>query len=166
MTSKYLYLHPYINCNRSGEGCNNWFGSITKKEIIQAEKDLNLSFPNMLKEFWLEVGYGFLSKGYDGQEGDINSILSPDTIADAMRPPYPNQILFHPEVIDFFELGYIKEGDILFFEVGDSADFLMMKTKSENPNAVYEMTGKKIEDSFERFIYRLYYESPEFYFHI
>jgi hypothetical protein len=38
-----------------------------------------------------------------------------------------------------------------------------MKANSDNPNAVYTDTGIKIEDSLERFIWRLYYESPRYY---
>ena len=37
-----------------------------------------------------------------------------------------------------------------------------MKLNSENPNAVWDW-DTKIEDSFERFIWRLYYEDPGYY---
>ena len=40
-----------------------------------------------------------------------------------------------------------------------------MKLNSDNPNAVWTdgYSPIKIEDSFEKFIWRLYYESPWFY---
>jgi hypothetical protein len=56
----------------------------------------------------------------------------------------------------------LEPGDLPFFEIGDSSSFLLMKLNSDNPNAVwdYDLT---ICDSFEEFIWRLYYESPSFY---
>ena len=40
---------------------------------------------------------------------------------------------------------------------------MVLKPYSDNPNAVYTDTGILIEQSFEKFIWRLYYESPCFY---
>ena len=56
-----------------------------------------------------------------------------------------------------------EPGDLPFFEIGDSCRFLLMKLYSNNPNAIWTFGNIKIEDSFERFIWRLYYESPWFY---
>ena len=64
-------------------------------------------------------------------------------------------------IIDsFYEL--LEPGDLPFFEIADSSSFLLMKPFSDNPNAVWDY-DLKIEDSFEKFIWRLYYESPSFY---
>ena len=38
-----------------------------------------------------------------------------------------------------------------------------MKLNSDNPNAVWALGNIKIEDSFEKFIWRLYYEDPTYY---
>jgi hypothetical protein len=57
----------------------------------------------------------------------------------------------------------LEPGDLPFFEMYDSSYFLVMKPHSDNPNAIWTISNIKIEDSFEKFIWRLYYESPEFY---
>ena len=65
-------------------------------------------------------------------------------------------------IIDsFYEL--LEPGDLPFFEIGDSSSFMVMKPHSDNPNAVWYMGVEKIEDSFEKFIWRLYYEDPSYY---
>jgi hypothetical protein len=68
-----------------------------------------------------------------------------------------------PEAVEYMTDGYVGDGDILFFEIGDMSSFLMMKSKSEKPNAVYNIMGELIEEEFEKFIWRLYYESPTYY---
>ena len=62
----------------------------------------------------------------------------------------------HPDV-------EFKPGDMPFFEVADGANFLIMRPEGENSNAVYDMGGDLIEEDFEKFIWRLYYESPTYY---
>ena len=60
---------------------------------------------------------------------------------------------------DDIPLGYIP-----FFEIGDSGDFLFIRSCSKNSNAVWDGCGIKIEDSLQRFIWRLYYESPKYFY--
>ena len=57
----------------------------------------------------------------------------------------------------------LQPGDLPFFEIADSSSFMVMKLRSDNPNAVWSDCGVKIEDSFEKFIWRLFYEDPGFY---
>ena len=59
-----------------------------------------------------------------------------------------------------------NEDDIPFFEIGDSSSFLMMKRNTKYPDGVYDQQGYLVEASFERFIWRLYHESPKFYLYI
>jgi hypothetical protein len=56
-----------------------------------------------------------------------------------------------------------KPGDLPFFELQDGSAFLTMQPLSANPNAVYRHHDIKIEDSFERFIWRMYYEDPRYF---
>ncbi len=53
-----------------------------------------------------------------------------------------------------------------FFEVGNSDCFLMMKRHAKYPDGIYDNLGHLVEASFERFIWRLYHESPKFYLYI
>ena len=56
----------------------------------------------------------------------------------------------------------LQPGDLPFFEISDSSSFMVMKLNSDNPNAVWFMGHEKIEESFERFIWNLYYDDPSY----
>ena len=90
-----------------------------------------------------------------------NEILPPHIAADYMLGK-----IEHPEEPEYYmsetTYGFLEPGDLPFFEIGDGSSFLLMKLNSENPNAVWDW-DTKIEDSFERFIWRLYYEDPGYY---
>ena len=92
----------------------------------------------------------------------VNYIFSPEQIADIMLLREESDYIL-PEAVEYIEEGYIKDDDIIFFEVGDMSSFLVMKPSSAKPNAVYDMLGNVIEEEFDRFIWRLYYESPDYY---
>jgi len=53
-----------------------------------------------------------------------------------------------------------------FFEVGNSDYFLMMKRYAKYPDGIYDILGDLVEPSFERFIWRLYHESSDFYIYV
>ncbi|MDT2046684.1 SMI1/KNR4 family protein, partial [Priestia flexa] len=55
------------------------FIRLQENELLDAEERLGFELPNELRDFYLEVGYGFI-KGRDGNT--INRIMDPDTIAD------------------------------------------------------------------------------------
>lgn len=161
---KYSYLKKYID--NSAPPPRNRFRLITQEEIDIAEKRLGFKFPDSLKEFWLEAGEGTL---YVTQKGDVafnfnNIIYSPKEIADIILLK-EDSLLILPDVVEYFDEGYINisKGEIIFFEIGDSSSFLVMKPNSNKPDAVYDMIGNIVEESLERFIWRLYYESATFY---
>jgi hypothetical protein len=56
--------------------------------------------------------------------------------------------------------------DLPFFEIADGNDFLFMRPQSDKPNAIYGLLNELIEEDFEKFIWRLYYESPTYYIEI
>jgi hypothetical protein len=162
--SDYQYLKKYIP---GGSGVNdNWFVPIHKEEILQVEKNMELSFPNQLREFYLEIGRGMIRSPHnppaDYDFYNSNEILPPLVVANFSKGIllWEGQEYWMAE--DTYEM--LEPGDLPFFEIGDSSRFLVMKTHSENPNAIWtDGIPLKIEDSFERFIWRLYYESPWFY---
>jgi hypothetical protein len=125
---------------------------------------LDFEFPKSLKEFWEEIGYGFFHSDITGEKVASGSdrLMSPDQIADIILLKEESGLIL-PEAVEYMTDGYVGDGDILFFEIGDMSSFLMMKSKSEKPNAVYNIMGELIEEEFEKFIWRLYYESPTYY---
>jgi hypothetical protein len=133
---------------------------------MESEHKASIHFPKALKEFWLNIGCGHLTVGKKGNKDyecyHTNHILSPEQIADIMLLKDESEFVI-PGLSEYFDEGYIKDDDIIFFEIGDMSSFLVMKPNSDKPNAVYDMIGRVIEESFEKFIWRLYYESPDYY---
>lgn len=161
---KFLYLHDYIIEKKGKKVGKNSFNLRTEQDIQKAEKILGRSFPNELRAFYKEIGCGTLWQSFDEnpdttfREG--NTILPPLAAANFSKGIlfWENQMHYMAE--DFYE--DLQPGDLPFFELHSSLYFFVMKLNSNNPNAVWD-GNKKICNSFEEFIYRLYYESPIFY---
>ena len=162
---KYQYLKKYIN----GEVnyLINRFSTVLPEEISKAEKKIGFNFPDSLKDFWLKIGSGRLDNSINGINAfDYNNIIfGPGEIADIILLKEESDYIL-PEVVEYFDEGYIGERDIIFIDIADMSSFLVMKPYSDKPNAVYDMIGNIVEESFERFIWRLYYESPTFYLNV
>ena len=142
-----------------------YFLPVSKLEIEEAELQLKVELPIQLKDFYNEIGAGILSCGerYPEMLADslTNEILPPLVAANFSKGilRWDGQDNWMSE--STYEL--LEPGDLPFFEVGDSNYFLVMKPNSENPNAVYDMGGHLVEDSFEKFIHNLYYDDPSYY---
>lgn len=137
----------------------HFFGIVSENDIQNAEKRLTYCFPSQLRQFFLTVGEGSFrhNKNFsETQESYANCILHPKIIADIKLLGYDSgQIVPSVEFAD---------DELPIFEIADGANFFVMKPQSKNPNAVYQfMGGELIEDSLEKFIHRLYYESPLYY---
>lgn len=158
---KYEYLRPFVNPSKT-EKITNWFYPVEEQEIKKIEKDLQIDFPSQLRSFYQEIGYGSLNTPCKAKDDynfySSNLILPPSFIGEIFEDPLNNDYMSEST----YEL--LETGDLPFFEIGDSSRFLIMKLHSDHPNAVYK-TGYplKICDSFEEFIWRLYYEDPGFY---
>lgn len=164
--NKYTYLEKYKNFNNRNVKIwkENTFIPVTLEHINVQEEYLGFKFPNALKEFWISIGYGHLTTPFNKKSSYEclfdNKILSPRDIAEILLLKEESGLIL-PEYAE-----YLEPGEMPFFEIADSSNFLIMKPLSDNPNAVYSFGGRKIEDSFERFIYRLYYESPTYYLNV
>ena len=173
MENKYGYLKPYchypnFNDDQPMEVLHapfNIFGPIYADELEKAEHILQQAFPHQLRQFYIEIGSGHLMKVHNAlnNEGcrDGNEILPPLVVANFAtgKLRWEGQE-YHWMDESTYEL--MEQGDLPFFEIGDSSSFLFMKLNSDNPNAVWDY-DLKITDSFEEFVWRLYYESPDFY---
>ena len=156
---KYNYLKKYINTQVPYP--SNWFEEITLDDITKSEQNLGFEFPNQLKEFWQEIGYGALYVSKNGENsGLVNRIMPPEEIADIFLRREETESNVLPFVFDD-----LKPDDMIFFEIGDSSSFLIMRPKGKTPNMVYDLAGGKIDD-FETFIYRLYHESPKYFLYL
>jgi hypothetical protein len=135
------------------------FGVVSEDEIKLAEKCLGYIFPSELRQFFLEVGEGSLRHNKDFsaiQEYYANRILHPKESADIKLLGYDSGLIV-PSV-------KFAEDELPIFEVDGGEMFFVMKPQSDKPNAVYRDMGQGVlEDSFEKFIWRLYYENPLYY---
>ena len=168
----YNYLKPYCKQPNGIEKQKiliapyNLFGPLFRGELEAAEVTLGRSFPDQLRKFYLNIGVGSLMKPHNAPEGYDssvkNDIFSPITAANFSKGILEWDAQENWMAESTYEL--LEPGDLPFFEMYNSTHFLVMKLNSDNPNAVWtDGSPIKIEDSFEKFIWRLYYESPSFY---
>ena len=150
------YLKPYMGKKGIGE---NRFFPISAQDIEEAEKRLGYKFPSQLRTLYKEIGDGSFQHNHDFSVTDnsfSSCILHPKESADIKLLGYDSGLIV-PSV-------KFAEDELPIFEIADGANFFVMKPQSDNPNAVYQfMEGGLIEDAFEKFIWRLYYESPLYY---
>lgn len=86
------------------------FINLQEDELLNTEARLGFDFPNELREFYLEVGYGFI-KGRNSNA--INRIMGPDTVADInLREDIYE---FDPDLVGIYE----EEDRLIFFEVNE-----------------------------------------------
>lgn len=85
---------------------NNSFYPVSLEEIEEVEETLDLKIPKELKDFFLNVGYGFIK----GSKYNINRIMDPYSIRDFRLKQ--NDYEFFPDIEVYDEL----EEEIIFFE--------------------------------------------------
>ena len=122
----------------------NQFFPVSEKEIEEVETTLGLKLPCDLREFLIEVGYGFLRKS----EYNINRIMGPASIRDARLKV--NDFEFFPDIELYEEL---EEDKLIFFEANESA-LLLIELGDEKHNSIY-YDETKIADSFEEFLRKI-----------
>ncbi|PLT49426.1 SMI1/KNR4 family protein [Bacillus amyloliquefaciens] len=122
----------------------NTFYQVSENEILEVENKLGLRLPYDLRQFLLEIGYGFLKKS----EYNINRILGPASIRDARLKV--NDFEFYPDIEVYEEL---EEDKLIFFEANESA-LLLIELGNEQNNSIY-YDDIKIADSLEEFLIEL-----------
>ena len=163
MDSNFLYLEKYIP---GGRGIHdNFFYKISEFDIHKAEKLYGHSFPSQLKQFYREIGPGMLrcpnKPPVDYSFSSYNEFIHPMAMVGFTQGQRLNDEYQH--YMDQSVMDDLEPGDLPFFEVGDSCQFMIMKAFSDNPNAVYSQWGDKISDSLYEFVHNLYYKSTYFY---
>ncbi|NPC90732.1 hypothetical protein HOO54_03170 [Bacillus sp. WMMC1349] len=123
----------------------NQFYPVSEKEIEETESILGLKLPYDLREFFIEVGYGFLRKK---SEYNINRIMGPASIRDARLKI--NDFEFYPDIEVYEEL---EEDKLIFFEANESA-LLLIELGEEKNNSIY-YDEIKIADSLEEFLIKI-----------
>jgi hypothetical protein len=156
------YLSKFVNPSNDNEReLVNWFFPLAPGELEKAESKFGFEFPFELKTFYKEVG-GYGSLKVSNRNSKESTFYGSNTIL----PPSVIMEIFEDEGSDYmskstYEL--LQPGDLPVFEIADSSSFMFMKPQSDAPNAVWFMGVEKIEDSFSKFIWRLYHEDPDYF---
>ena len=122
----------------------NKFYPVTIEEIKKLEDELKLSVPKELREFLLDVGYGFIN----GSEYNINRIMDTESIRDFRLRK--GDFEFYPDIDIYDEY---EEDKLIFFEGSESA-LISIELTSKNISSIYYY-DVKIADSLEEFITRI-----------
>ena len=125
---------------------------LTKDEIKNTESKLGIIFPKLLREFYLEIGYGFIGS----EVGNINRIMDPESVLDFRLRQ--NDFEFYPdiEIYDEFE-----EDKMIFFEANESA-LISIGFGSDNSGKIYYY-DVEISKNLSEFLEKLS-ENDTFYY--
>lgn len=118
------------------------FYSVEQNEVINAENRMGNNFPNELKEFYSEIGYGFLCKD---DKVHTNRIMHPSDIAD---------FYCEDEVYSYVDRDLYESNELIFFDLGGEGDFLTLKLDGEDNGAVYYF-GRKVAESLKDFLIKM-----------
>jgi len=150
----YEFLKPYVNADKHKL---NYFVPVDNERIAKAEARLGFALPPQLKEFYRDIGFGFLlaPKGADQSAekwlDNINRVVDPTEVADLYlgNCEWGPREGFSPEVLPFFDVG--------------DGTFLVLKIESESDPAVYWPDGKtRVAQDLGQF-FRELYKDPSFY---
>ncbi|WP_340371993.1 SMI1/KNR4 family protein [Peribacillus sp. FSL E2-0218] len=133
---------------------NHKFFPLKEKDLIKAEERLGFRFPSELREFYLEVGYGFF-KG--NNENSISRLMDPDTIADITLREGIYE--YDPDLEGIYE----EADKLVFYEVNEGV-YLTLDLNDTQRTSVH-FFDNKIADSLESFIKKVD-EDNEYFFDI
>lgn len=133
--------------NRKG----NKFYSLDKNAVDRAQEDLGIIIPKELREFYEEIGYGFLNS----EEGYFNRIMDPQSLCEFRFRE--GQFANNPE-LDIYE-GYEQDG-LIFFEICEGSYLSIGFSKKNNGKIISE--DKIIANSLKEFLIK--YQDDERYF--
>lgn len=126
------------------EDNQNKFYSVKIEEINELEKELDLNIPKELKDFLLEIGYGFIN----GSEYNVNRIMDTKSIRDFRLRK--GDFEFYPDIEIYDEY---EEDKLIFFEGNESA-LISIELTDDNPSNIFYY-DVKIADSLEEFLIKI-----------
>ncbi|EKF37357.1 SMI1/KNR4 family protein [Bacillus altitudinis] len=117
---------------------------VSEDDILKAEQRMDISFPNDLRQLYLEIGYGFI-KGQSANS--INRIMGPGTVADIRLRE--GVFEFDPDLDELFD----DENKLIFFEVNEGV-YISLDLKLVNNPVYYFDTqiAESLEDFFKKFL--------------
>ena len=133
------FLKNYVVKDNEGINQRHIIYPVDMKEVVNAESIMNKSFPNELREFYKNVGYGFICKD---DKFHTNRIMNPSDIAD---------YYCENEVYSYVDRDLYNEEEFIFFDLGGDGNFLTICIK----DGTIKYFGKKIAESLEEFLNKM-----------
>lgn len=130
----------------------NQFYPVNQAEIKNSESKLGIQIPELLKEFYAEVGYGFLKSKVD----NINRIMDPESVLDFRLRQHDFEFYPDVEIYNQFE-----DDKLVFFEANEVA-LLSIGFAAENKGKIYYY-DKEIAPNLVELLDRLM-EDDTFYY--
>lgn len=130
----------------------NQFYPLTRDKIKKSESKLGIMFPKLLRDFYLEIGYGFIGSKVE----NINRIMDPESVLDFRLKQ--NDFEFYPDIEIYDEFA---EDKLVFFEANESA-LISIGIGSENRDKIYYY-DVEISKNLEEFLEKLS-ENDTFYY--
>ena len=132
----------------------NKFYPLNIDAIKKSESKLGLDIPQLLKEFYIEVGYGFIKSKVD----NVNRVMDPESVLDFRLRQ--NDFEFYPdiEIFDDFE-----EDKLVFFEANDTV-MISIGFGSNNYGKIYYYDmeiSKNLKEFFDKLL-----EDDTFYYNL
>ncbi|GAA0892624.1 SMI1/KNR4 family protein [Fulvivirga kasyanovii] len=141
--AKYDFLKKYVN---SDEASKHRLFAVDKEKIEEANYKLANGLPSELKDFYRDVGYGFLNKE---DTNSFNRLMSPLQVASInLREDFYE----HDPDLELYEEEEYRD-KLIFFEVNEGIYLLIAEKETDGKNAIYYF-DKKIADSLEEFLIR------------
>ena len=143
----FVFLKEYVvSDEHEKNNKKHVFYKLNSDSVEKAEKELEIQFPEELKRFYAEIGYGYFC---DKDKTDINLFMSPQQIVDYYKGT-GNYVYSE-------DREFMKADELVFFEL-DSNSHLKIKITGENNGKVF-FGRKEIAPNLESFINKLDAES-------
>ncbi|MBC2257918.1 SMI1/KNR4 family protein [Listeria booriae] len=121
----------------------NEFYELDKSEVTLVESELGIEFPVALKDFYNEIGYGFLKNS----GSNVNRLMDPESVRDFKLRV--NDFEFFPDIEIYDEY---EEGKLIFFEASETALMSIGTEKTDSRIYYYDVP---IADSLEEFLIKM-----------
>ncbi|WP_430481804.1 SMI1/KNR4 family protein [Rossellomorea marisflavi] len=122
----------------------NQFYPVTDDQIREAEKEIDLAFPEELVNFYNEVGYGSMQ----GSEYNINRLMDPYSVRDFRLRVDDYEFYPDIEIYDDYE-----DNKLIFFEGSESA-LMSIECNGKDRSPVYYYYSQ-IAESLEEFLRKI-----------
>lgn len=129
---------------------NNLFKAIKKQEIIRAEERMQISFPKILKDFYTQIGVGFIGS----KENAINRIIPPEQCADIRLR---EDIYACDPDLELYE--EYEENSLIFFEINEGV-YASIELGDNKQNKIY-FANEVIANSLVEFLINI--ENPNYW---